>query len=241
MKKYVSILIFLIVMFVFTSCHEIGIREYSNEVTFEEFIIKYDEAYNSSIIPTYKENDFSYYYDSDIEEQIPLKDTNPIRYEKKYDFTTIEASQDVDNKIFKVEATKLHRSNIYEKKELNYIYDFTDPNEIVLYDETSNEIKKEHSLARMYTSIKDNPFTPQYIDSFVSNNESKFYIDDNVYTVYFYLKNTSIKLETATVIQITFKEEKVCYYRVTETIQSGATLVDKEYIEIALKSIKIKK
>ena len=45
------------------SYHEIGIRDYENEVDFNEFNIKYYETYNSSVIQGYKDKDFMYYWD----------------------------------------------------------------------------------------------------------------------------------------------------------------------------------
>lgn len=235
-KLFIVSLSILVLMLV--SCHEIGIRDYKNEVDFNEFNTKYYEIYNSSVIQGYKDKDFMYYWDYEYENQVPY--TSPsgkTLYKTTYDYATFDLKQDIDNKVVKTKLESIHRSDYFKKEEGKDSYYLDKNNKTIRYDELKKEESLSiHSLDVLLTFCND--FLLILKDTY--DNDHKFYIDDNVYTIYYYKKDVSTKLDHAILTQITFKENKVCYYYVEEKIFDGEILKTASYMEFLFKNVNFK-
>ena len=238
MKKLLIVSLSILILML-VSCHEIGIRDYENEVDFNEFNIKYYETYNSSVIQGYKDKDFMYYWDYEYENQVPY--TSPsgkTLYKTTYDYATFDLKQDIDNKVIKTISESIHRSDYFQKDELKHTFYFDKNNKTIRYDEIN---KKEIDAVYRYEHLWFlccNYHLLILKDTY--DNDHKFYIDDNVYTIYYYKKDVSTKLDHAILTQITFKENKVCYYYVEEKILDGEILKTASYMEFLFKNVNFK-
>ena len=220
MKKILILLIFILFL---CSCHEIGIRDYKNEVSIDEFILKYTEAYKKSNVESFKDKDYMYYTEYKIETHIPKKNSkNEDVYDIIYENGTFELSQDIDNKVIKNTFKDIYSGDYFDKKEGNYTYYLNSINETIVYDENQNKvIDSVHLFDTMYIWCDLFLLVLKSKDSY--NENYKFYIDGNTFTIYYYEKDKEKKLEHAILYQITYKENKVCYYEVEEEV------IDKEF------------
>lgn len=237
-KLFIVNLSILILMLV--SCHEIGIRDYENEVNFNEFINEYYETYNSSIIQDYKDKDYKYYWDYNYENQVPYNSpTGKTQYKTTYDYATFELEQDIDNKVVKTKSESIYRSDYFQKSELKHTFYLDKNNETIRYDEINKEeidppIYRFEDLWFLCCNYNLLILKDEY------DNNHKFYIDDNVYTIYYYKKDATIKLEHAILTQITYKKNKICYYYVEEKISNGEILTTSSYMEFLFKNVNFK-
>lgn len=224
-KIFCFILILLMINLV--SCHEIGIRQYSHKVSMSDFFLSYNEAYEKTRIKSFMNEDFKYYYDYEYVEVFGNKVEDKIMH-----YTTCNYSHDFDNKVVKIKTDSIRRDSVLTQEESKLSFYLNSENETIRVDDEKKESESIHKYEQLYLNCNYYLFILQETQF---DDEHVFYVDDNVYTVYKY--NKASDYEEAELIQITFKDDEIFYYKVEEKRSDSYSLVINTYVEFVFKNV----